>query len=57
MTAVSKQFQRTSAGETPRYFRYPEEVRDEFVQTADIEFRDVIAVTPGLNESYDWMAR
>jgi O-methyltransferase involved in polyketide biosynthesis len=25
--------------------------------TPDIEFRDVIAVTPGLNESYDWMAR
>jgi len=49
MTAISTRFQR------PHVFRYPEEVRDEFVKTADIEFRDGSRVTA--TEVWDYLTK
>ena len=46
MNEISRRPQPTgSTGSVARYFRYPEEVREEFIQTDDIEFRDGSRVT------------
>jgi hypothetical protein len=39
----------------PDYFRYPEDIREEFIQTGDIEFRDGSRVTAA--EVWDYLTR
>lgn len=40
MNEISRRIQRRRVGDKPVYYRYPDEIREEFIQTDDIEFRD-----------------
>jgi benzoyl-CoA reductase/2-hydroxyglutaryl-CoA dehydratase subunit BcrC/BadD/HgdB len=40
MNEIPRHIQLASVGSEQEYFRYPEEIREEFIQTDDIEFRD-----------------
>jgi benzoyl-CoA reductase/2-hydroxyglutaryl-CoA dehydratase subunit BcrC/BadD/HgdB len=44
-----------SIGTAPRYFRYPEEIREDFVRTDDIEFGDGSRVTAA--EVWDYLTK
>ncbi len=46
---------RTSVGDKPEYYQYPEGIREEFIQTDDIEFRDGSRVTAA--EVWDYLTR
>jgi benzoyl-CoA reductase/2-hydroxyglutaryl-CoA dehydratase subunit BcrC/BadD/HgdB len=50
---VSRRILGSSISDTPEYFRYPDEIRDRFVATDDIEFRDGSRVTA--TEIWDYL--
>ncbi len=55
MNEISKRVQRISVGDKPQYYRYPDEIREEFIQTDDIEFRDGSRVIA--TEVWDYLTR
>jgi benzoyl-CoA reductase/2-hydroxyglutaryl-CoA dehydratase subunit BcrC/BadD/HgdB len=53
MNEISRHIQASNIGGTAEYYRYPEEVREEFIQTEGIEFRDGSRVTAA--EVWDYL--
>jgi benzoyl-CoA reductase/2-hydroxyglutaryl-CoA dehydratase subunit BcrC/BadD/HgdB len=50
-----QEFARHSISDEPTLFQYPEEIRDEFIKTEDIEFRDGSRVTA--TEVWDYLTK